>query len=361
MIESIYFHIPFCKNICSYCDFCKNYYDEFLVSKYLDALNEEFMSLYKNELIKTVYIGGGSPSSLSVDELNKLFLITNKIKLAEEYEFTFECNYNDINEDMLMILKNNKVNRLSIGIESFNNKFENILIRKINEIDMIKTINLCKKYFNNINIDLMYSINGQSMEDLIKDLNIAVNLNINHISVYALIIEDNTLLKIKNIKEVDFDFQSEMYYKIIDILTRKGFNHYEISNFSKKGYESKHNLVYWNNLKYYGFGAGASGFIGKVRYDNTKSIKSYINGKRKIYEEVISKRQMMNDEIMLSLRKISGINKKVFLHKYGVSVKKNYNLSELINDGFLVEGENNIFIPEKYLFVSNEIIIKILE
>ena len=122
MIKSVYIHIPFCKNICSYCDFCKNYYNKGIIDKYLNALNDEVLDLYKNEEIKTIYIGGGTPSSLSLKELDKLFSITSKINLSSNPEFTFECNYDDITEELLKKLKLNKVNRLSIGIESFNEK-----------------------------------------------------------------------------------------------------------------------------------------------------------------------------------------------------------------------------------------------
>ena len=361
MIESIYFHIPFCKRICSYCDFCKNYYKEDIVSKYLIALKNEFLNNYKNEKIKTVYIGGGTPSCLNYDNLNCLFSITNKINLSSRYEFTFECNYDDITEELLKILKENKVNRISIGIESFNKKFEDILGRKIDKEEMIKNINLCKKYFDNINIDLMYALYGQTLEDIVFDLNIISNLDIKHVSIYALIIEDNTMLKIKNIKEVDSEMQSAMYYLIRNELEKNGFNQYEISNFALKGFESKHNLTYWNNDNYYGFGSGASGFINNIRYDNTKSVFKYINGITKIYTEKLDKNMLINDEVMLNLRKTTGINKKHFFNKYGKKINDLYSLNELIKDGYLKETKEYIYIPKKYLFVSNEIILKVLE
>lgn len=361
MIESIYFHIPFCKKICTYCDFCKNFYNKSTVKKYLIALKKEFLSNYKNEKIRTVYIGGGTPSCLSYDELNDLFDITNKINLADKYEFTFECNYNDITDQLLKILKDNKINRISVGIESFSKKFEKALGRKIDKNEMIESIKLCKKYFNNISIDLMYALDNQNEEDIVSDLNIIGDLNIKHVSIYALIIEDNTILKIKNVKEVDNKKQSEMYELIRNTLEKMKFSQYEISNFSIKGYESKHNLTYWNNNNYYGFGAGASGFINNIRYDNTKSVFKYINGKTKIYTEVLDKKTLMDDEIMLNLRKINGINKKEFLNKYNKNVHDIYNLSNLIKDGYLKETKDYIYIPKKYLFVSNEIILKVLE
>jgi len=361
MIKSCYIHVPFCKNICSYCDFCKNFYDEKIVSDYLNALELEINNNYKDEVLNTLYIGGGTPSSLSLDNLKKLFKILKKIKLSKTYEFTFECNYDDITEELLMLLKQNKVNRLSIGVQTFNGKYEKILNRKINKKDIIDSVNLSKKYFNNVNVDLMYALPEESIEDLEDDLNTFINLDVKHISTYALIVEEHTKLGLSNLKEVDDDTQNNMYYKIVDTLKNNGYTHYELSNFSKPGYESKHNLTYWNNEEYYGFGAGASGFVNNIRYDNTKSIINYINGKTKIYEEYIDKEQMIKDEIMLSLRKTKGVNKKEFLKKYGLSFDDVFNYKKLILLDLLKEENDGIYIPGDKLFVSNEIIIKLLE
>ena len=359
-IKSVYIHIPFCHNICSYCDFCKNYYNEKIVEDYLNALEKEINNNYKNEIINTLYIGGGTPSSLSIKQLKKLFSIIDIFKLNKEYEFTFECNYEDINEDMLMLLKQNKVNRLSIGIQTFNKKFEKILERNIDKEKMYESILLSKKYFNNINVDLMYAIGDENLKDLEEDINEFIKLDVTHISTYALIIEDNTKLKISNIKEINEDTQNEMYELICKKLKENNYVHYELSNFSKKGYESKHNLTYWNNENYYGFGAGASGFIKNTRYDNTKSVINYINGKTIVFEEKLTKEDLINDEVMLNLRKITGINKKEFYNKYKINFNEVFNIDNLIKQELLIENEEYIYINPKYLFISNEIIYKII-
>ena len=301
MITSAYVHIPFCNNICSYCDFCKNYYNKRIVNNYINSLEKEINDNYRKEKLNTIYIGGGTPSCLSDYELDNLFRVLNKFNLDNQYEFTFECNYEDITEEFLLKLKQNKVNRLSIGIQSFNEKFKDILRRNINKDDMLKKISLAKKYFDNINVDLMYAIPGESIDDLKKDLETFVKLDVTHISTYCLIIEDNTKLKIDNVEEINEDLQNTMYYEIINYLKRHGYNQYEISNFSKKKYESKHNLNYWNNNFYYGFGAGASGFIDNIRYENTKSIHNYINNKNIYIEEYLDKDTLIKDEIMLNL------------------------------------------------------------
>ena len=361
MIKSAYIHIPFCNNICSYCDFCKNYYDENIVSNYLDALQEEINNNYKKEMLDTIYIGGGTPSSLSLNNLNKLFKIMDTFKLSKTYEFTFECNYEDITEELLILLKNNKVNRLSIGIQTFNKKYKTFLNRNINKKKMLATIKLSKKYFNNINLDLIYGYNNQSMKKLKKDIKLFIKQDVKHISTYCLIIEDNTVLKIKKEEELDSDIQNKMYYLIINELKKKGYNHYEISNFAKDKYYSKHNLTYWNNENYYGFGAGASGFINNVRYNNTKSVNNYINKKIKVFEEKLSRNDLIKDEVMLNLRKVNGINLNDFYKKYNIDFDKVFNYKDLLQNKLLVKKDNNLYISEDKLFVSNEIIIKLLD
>lgn len=360
MIKSCYIHIPFCKKICSYCDFCKNYYNELVVDNYLDNLKKEISKNYKNEVLDTLYIGGGTPSSLSKNNLNKLINILKLFKLNNSYEYTFECNYEDINEELLDLLKNNKVNRISIGIQTFNDKFSKVLNRDINKKEMIEKINLTKKYFSNINIDLMYALPGESINDLKMDLEIIKKLDVTHISTYALIIEDHTNLKLQNIKETRDDIQNKMYYLIVDYLKNNGYNHYELSNFAKENYESRHNLTYWNNDNYYGFGAGASGFIDNIRYDNTKSVFKYNAGITKVYEEKLSLNELMKDEVMLSLRKINGINTNAFYKKYNVLLEDAFDYKNLIRNNFLTETSKNVYINENELFVSNEIIIMFL-
>lgn len=361
MINSCYIHIPFCKNICSYCDFCKNYYDENVVYSYFGSLKNEVLKNYSGDLIKTLYVGGGTPSVLNEKELDMLFEIINLLKIDDNCEFTFECNYENINISLLKKLKKNKVNRLSIGIQTFNKRFEDILQRKINKDDMILKISLAKKYFDNINVDLMYALPTETLDELKSDLNTLISLNVNHVSSYALILEEHTKLWINKTEEVSDDIQRKMYDLICDTLIKNGYIHYELSNFSYPGYESKHNLTYWSNNEYYGFGVGASGFVNKVRYDNTKSIAKYINGNYTMCTQKTELKQMIMDEVMLGLRKTLGINKEMFNKKYDILFEDAFDISSLKKDGILIEDSEKIYIPNKYLFVSNEIILKIME
>ena len=250
---------------------------------------------------------------------------------------------------------------MSIGLQTFNSKFEKVLGRKINKQEMIEKVLLSKKYFNNINVDLMYALPKENINDVKSDINNFINLGVPHISTYALIVEKHTKLDISGVEEIDDDTQLKMYKLISSTLSKQGYSHYEISNFSIPGFESKHNLTYWNNLSYYGFGAGASGFINNIRYDNTTSVFNYIKGKRRIFEEMLSKTQRMKDEVMLNLRKTKGVSKNDFYLKYGLHINEAFNYKTLVDEGFLIENESNLYIPENHLFISNEIILQILE
>ena len=356
-IHSAYIHIPFCSSICSYCDFCKLFYNEKLVTDYLIALEREINLRYKDEELDTLYIGGGTPSCLSIKELSMLFNIMNKFNLSNNYEYTIEVNVNDITEEKLKLFKNNKVNRISIGIETVNSKYMPFLNRFCKKDDVINKINLVKKYFDNFNIDLMYAFPNQSVDEVIDDLKFVLELEPKHVSIYSLIIEEHTMLFINKVEPIDDEAESSMYYKIIEYLKANNYIHYEISNFSLKGYESKHNLVYWNNEKYYGFGLGSSGYINDNRYTNTRNIYKYNSFKYNYLNEFIDIKDEMEYEMILGLRKIKGINKRKFYDKYSSNINDNFDIINLIDNKMLVDDGDNVFIPEDKLYVSNSILV----
>ena len=350
MVDSAYIHIPFCKNICKYCDFSKMYYNDEIIFKYLISLENEINNNYKKESLKSLYIGGGTPSSLNKKHLKKLFNIISIFNFNDSYEFTFECNIEDINEELLEFLKNNKVNRLSIGVQSFNKKTLDILGRNYCN-DCFDKIILCKKYFTNINIDLMYGINGCSINDLKDDLDKYLKLDIPHISIYSLILEDNTMLKVNNYVELDDDITRKMYDLITKTLKNNGYIHYEISNFSKEGYNSIHNLTYWNNDKYYGFGLGASGYINNIRYTNTRSINKYLDNDYLYDKEIIDKKLDMSYFMILGLRKIKGVSELDFYKRYNTKISDVFNIDNLsYKDGYY-------YIDEDKLFIENSILV----
>lgn len=360
-MESMYIHIPFCKSICSYCDFCKVKYHGPWVTQYLNALLLEITSRYSNEPIKTLYIGGGTPSALQEKDLKYLFEILKKVDLTELEEFTFECNLNDITRELLVILKENGVNRLSIGIESFNEQKLLFMKRSHTYEEAEKAFKLARELgFTNINADLIYGIPSESLKDLKKDLDLILKLNPDHISTYSLIVEDNTEISLMGVLPIKEELDATMYEYICDKLDEKKYHHYEISNFCKKGKESLHNLNYWNNGEYYGFGLGAHGYICGIRYNNTKSLTDYINGNFLLKEEVLSKEDIMYNELMLGFRKMEGINIKDFFIKYEVNIQEAFNLREVLKEEEIIYENEYLYINPKYLYVMNEILIKIL-
>ena len=358
MINSVYIHIPFCKNICSYCDFPKVFCNDYWINKYLEMLKKEITLKYKNDLIKTIYIGGGTPSSLNIKQLKKLFDIIKLFNLDDDVEITFECNLDSLTIEKLNLLKENHINRLSIGIETFDKKALKFLNRDISNISLIKKAK--KLGFKNINIDLIYALPNENIKDLKKDLDMFLSLDIEHISLYSLILEKNTKLFNKNVLPIDQELDLKMYELICKVLKKNGYNHYEISNFSKTGYESRHNLAYWDNKEYYGFGMGASGYIGNIRYTNTKSITNYLNGKLEFERELVTDKQLMEYEMILGLRKLKGVCISNFEKKYQKKIEDVFSIKKLIEEGKLIIEDDYIKIPEKYLYISNSILINFI-
>lgn len=360
-MESVYIHIPFCRSICSYCDFCKMLYNGSFVTQYLNALLKEIKDRYDGEEIKTLYIGGGTPSSLSIKDLKYLFEIVRQFNLTKLEEFTFECNLNDLNEELLQFLFDNGVNRLSIGIESFNEDKLKFMERFHSYQEACNIFKIIRNIgFTNVNVDLIYGIPGETLKDLKKDLELILKLNPNHISTYSLIVEDNTKIGINGVIPIPEELDASMYEEICDLLDVKKYEHYEVSNFALKGKKSKHNLKYWNNEEYYGFGLGASGYTNGVRYENTRSLTEYVKGNVRKNEEILSVEDKMYNELMLGFRKMEGINLKEFFIKYGVNMQEVFDLHEVLkNEELIVDGEY-IYVNPEYIYVMNEILIKIL-
>ena len=357
MIKSVYIHIPFCKNICSYCSFCKMYYNKGQVKDYLEALDKEISDSYKGEEIYTIYIGGGTPSDLSLDELEMLFKVIGRFILAENYEFTFECNIS-VSLEKLKLLKKYGVNRLSFGIEKLYDKFLKIINRFHTKEEIRDKINFCRSIgFTNINGDLMYAFKGESLDEVRDDISFILSLNLEHISTYSLIIERHTKLYLKGFTNCDEELDSEMYFMIHDILKINGYEHYEVSNFAKSGFRSRHNLTYWLNEEYYGFGLSASGYIDEVRYTNTGSISKYRRSSYKYEIEKLDKYDKISYEMILGLRIVDGINLEKFYNKYNVKIEDVFDIKELVSLGYLIMCER-VYIPYDKWYVMNSILEK---
>lgn len=329
---------------------------------YLDELQEEIYNYYEKDEISTIYIGGGTPSSLNTVELNKLFsIIKNSFNLSKLKEFNFEVNVNDITEELCNVLKKNGITRVSVGVESFDSDNLKFLNRKHDKKMIINNIKLLKKYGFNISVDLIYALPTESFSTFKSDINSVLKLDVNHISTYSLIIEENTVLYKNNIKNIDEETDYKMYEYICKKLKDHGYNHYEVSNFARDGYESIHNLTYWNNNEYYGFGLGASGYVNGVRYENTRSLNKYINHEYRLNEYIVSKKEDMENELMLGLRKLTGINIYQFYEKYKENIQDVFDLKDAVKEGLLKLEGNNLMIPEDKIYIMNEIINNIIK
>ena len=360
-MKSVYIHIPFCSSICTYCDFCKQLYNTNNVEKYLNALESEIRDRYNDEELDTLYIGGGTPSSLNISELNRLFEILKLLHLKNNIEFTFECNVNDITEELILLLKENKVNRISIGIESFNKEKLKFMERYAEFDDVLNKMEMIRNFgIDNINVDLMYAIPNETLKDLKKDLDLIIKLKPDHISTYSLILEEYTKLSLQEIKPIDEELELEMYNYIRKKLAKKKYIHYEISNFALTNKESIHNLNYWNNEEYYGFGLGAHGYIDGIRYENTKNFNKYIEEKFVSKEEIVGFKEKQDYELMLGFRKINGINLEEFYDKYGVNMQEVYPIKPLVKNKDLIYKDGNIFIHPNKLYIMNEILLKLI-
>ena len=369
----LYVHIPFCNKICPYCDFYKLVASDNLKKKFVNALSQEMkIKNLDKYFFDSLYIGGGSPSCLKLDLLEELFSnLSHFIDLKNLKEFTIEVNPSDITEEMVILLSKYHITRVSIGIETFSPKLQKLINRFISYKELERKIHILHKYhIENINIDLMYALPSETFEDLDNDLKLITQLKPTHISAYSLILEERTIfyhLYVNNkLTLIDDKMESRMYHHVCNFLTKNGYFHYETSNFAKKGYESIHNLIYWNCEEYIAIGPSASSYLNSYRFKNIDNLNKYlegINNNKLITSEndYITFEEKMKEEIILGLRKCNGISKSNFLKKYSIELFDAFpKIKNLIIEGLLKEKNDKFYIPQKYFYIGNYIILKIL-
>ena len=369
--SSAYVHIPFCTQICYYCDFSKVFIKNQPVDAYLEHLIQETRS-YEIGKLRTLYIGGGTPTALSAQQLAYLLTELPKVMdLSGVEEFTIEANPGDLHPDKIAVLKDSQVNRVSLGVQTFDNKMLKKIGRSHQEQDIYDNIRHLKQAgFDNISIDLIYALPGQTMDQVKENVAKAIDLDIPHMSLYSLILENHTVFmnrmrrgKLPLPKE---ELEAEMFEYIIEELEKAGFEHYEISNFSKPGFESRHNLVYWDNAEYYGLGAGASGYVDGIRYKNHGPIRHYLEaveaGKARITEEHLTLEEKMEEELFLGLRKKTGVSKARFEEKFGVSFDQRYGqvVASLTEQGLLVPDDKQVRMTKRGLFLGDTVAEKFI-
>ena len=374
-MAGIYIHIPFCKSRCIYCDFFTST-NESEMDSYVEALCKEIV-LRKEELandfVKTIYFGGGTPSRLNESHFLKIFAAINaNYKLSNEMEITIEANPDDLSHKYVDMLSELPFNRISIGIQSFDDGELKFLSRRHDTNEAIQAVKYCQeKGFNNISIDLMYGLPNQTLTIWKRNLQQAIDLNIQHISAYHLIYEEKTrlysLLQAGKVTPVDDDCSLEMFETLINTLTNADFEHYEISAFAKLGFISQHNSSYWTGLKYLGFGPSAHSFDGEHRWWNVSSLPKYIDGinnlNPNIEREDIDLTTKYNEYIITGLRTVWGIDLDVLKTNFGDELYDYFsqNAQRYFNLNYLKSENNNVTLTHKGIFISDGIMSDLMK
>ncbi|MGE7985188.1 radical SAM family heme chaperone HemW [Lysinibacillus fusiformis] len=373
MARGVYIHIPFCHQICNYCDFNKFYFKNQPVDEYIEALGKEMaLATQKNpesfRHIETIFLGGGTPTALSPQQLDKLLtLIHTYIPVNSVTEFTSEANPDELSAEKLQVLFEGGVNRLSMGVQSFDQGLLQKIGRTHSNEHVYETIALAKKIgFQNISIDLMYGLPGQTMAQWKDSLEKALALDLPHFSAYSLIVEPKTIFynqyaKGKLLLPTE-DLEADMYDVLMQQMELHGLQQYEISNFAKPGYHSEHNKIYWDNDEYAGFGAGAHGYLEGVRYSNHGPLKKYMEtvlaGELPIvHEHEVSQAEKREEQMFLGLRKSEGVKHKIYEEKLKVPIVTHYDsvLKELVSKGLLEHDDVGVRLTRKGRFVGNEV------
>ena len=373
---SAYIHIPFCEHICYYCDFNKVFLEGQPVDEYIEALLKEIqltLEQYPTDVSETIYIGGGTPTSLSAKQLDVLLTGVHRLlPTSTTKELTVEANPGDLTSEKLDVLKSHGVNRLSMGVQTFDDRLLKKIGRKHSAQDVYDTIRLLeKKQFDNVSIDLIYALPGQTIESFRDTLNQALAFGLPHYSMYSLILENKTMfmnwVRQGRLELPSQESETQMFAEAMEAMEKAGHHQYEISNFATPGKESMHNLVYWNNENYFGFGAGASGYLGNQRYKNVGPIQHYLkplrSNQRPIIEtEELTLKNQIEEEMFLGLRKIEGVSLANFKEKFKKELTDVYQiiLPELEEKGLAIIDENRLRLTSKGLFIGNDVFEKFL-
>lgn len=373
-MAGIYLHIPFCKTRCIYCDFYSTTRSE-MADRYVSALCRELKlrkSYLDNEPVETIYFGGGTPSQLSKENFEKIFeTIEREYNLGNCEEITLEANPDDLTPEYIKMLSSLPFNRISIGIQTFNEQTLRLLKRRHTAEQAISAVKECRMAgFQNISIDLMYGLPGETPESWEADLEQAVNLNVEHISAYHLIYEEGTplyeMLQKHKVEEVDEESSVDFFALMIDRLTKAGFQHYEISNFCKPDMYSQHNSSYWTGKKYLGCGPSAHSFNGSTRQWNVSSLDKYIAGIEKgipdFEIEELDVTTRYNDFVITSLRTMWGLSLNRLEEEFGTEFKQYCleNAQTYLDSGKLEISDNTLFLSKEGIFISDGIMSDLL-
>lgn len=373
---SAYIHIPFCEHICYYCDFNKVFLEGQPVDEYIEMLLREMTLQLEKTPVKsapTLYVGGGTPTSLTAKQLERLLSgIVERFPMETVTEFTVEANPGDLTADKLAVMQNYQVNRLSMGVQTFDDRLLKKIGRRHTSADVYETMAFLEKAdFRNVSIDLIYALPGQTLAGFRETLQRAIELDLPHYSLYSLILENKTMfmnwVRQGRLTLPDQEEESQMFEETILAMEKAGRKQYEISNFALAGKESEHNKVYWHNEHYFGFGAGASGYVGDTRYKNFGPIQHYLSPLREnklpVYDkEILTVKSQMEEEMFLGLRLKEGVSASRFAEKFQRSIQEVYGkvLAEEQQAGLLEVTGDRIRLTETGLLIGNDIFERFL-
>lgn len=373
----LYIHVPFCVKKCNYCDFNSFKVDRISKNTYLEDLKKE-MELYKNEIdeneeITSIFLGGGTPSILSGDEIKYIFkCINDNFNIKKDAEITIECNPGTLTLEKLQDMKDAGINRLSIGLQATQNNHLEYIGRIHTYEEFEKNYKEALKVgFDNINVDLMYCLPNQSFDDWKESLEKITDLNPTHISAYSLILEEGTELynmyERKEFRLIDEDTDIDMYEYTINYLKSKGYNQYEISNYSKNGFECEHNKLYWKCGHYIGLGPGASGYIKNTRYGNLCDLneyhKSLLKNERPIEsKEALNTEDKIEEKIFMGLRMNEGISFADFKKQFNIDFLEEYHkqIKDLSEKNLIQLSEGKMALTQKGREISNTVFIEFM-
>lgn len=361
-VKALYIHVPFCQQLCGYCDYAKLLYNAKYADDFLQTLAHE---LETSSHYDSIYIGGGTPTSLSIDQFHSLLSLAAKHKSNHpKFEFCIEVNPENCEADKIRLMQKFGVNRVSIGVQTTQDNHLHRLNRLHSKTDVAMLINNLKQAgIVNISCDLIYGLPFQTLAEIDQDIDFLLQLPITHISLYPLTVEKNTRFFLDRINEVSDDTSAKFYHHIVKRLQNRGFRRYEVSNFSLPGFESKHNLVYWQNQNYRAVGPGACGYENGIRYCNNRNYSAYFNGVIQRSEEIIEDRDYLFEYVMLHLRTSKGILLKDFYDVFQVEFQDIFasTLSKLLESKQLIMTKKTIRISKKCIFLEHDIVSNLLK
>lgn len=387
MAKSLYIHLPFCQRKCAYCDFYSLANSEHLIDDYLTTLAVELQLLSKenkNELLSTIYIGGGTPTILSADQLTLLFAtISDNFPLANEVEYTIEANPGTLTNKKVAAIKSAQVNRVSLGAQAFQDTLLSKLGRIHNASEIYQAVELLRSAgINNLSLDLMFGIPQQTIADLETSLERVIELAVPHLSVYSLTVEEGTAFyKMQEEGKLILPNEAEeleMFLLTIDKLAEHGYEHYEISSYAKPGFKSRHNRTYWLNQEYLGAGAGAHGYLNGVRYANHLNIAQYIASLNRIYSEKVDEQfiisqvratqvrltlqEQKENTMILGLRMLAGVSLVDYYEYFGSQLTHDWakSIERLLAQGLISIDNEKIKLTEQGLLFGNQVFIEFL-